>query len=70
MVQRPPETAVMGWQKAYVEWRVSHEAELDAVAGVVAERVHDEHVWRLINDLVESALVAGWDAASERRSPR
>lgn len=61
------EPALLGWQKAYVEWRVSHEAELDAVAGVVAERVHDEHIWRLINELVESALLAGWASASGER---
>ena len=64
MAHRAPETLVEGWRKAYMEWRIVHEADLDAIAGAVAERVHDEHVWQLINDLMESAVHTGWQARS------
>lgn len=49
--------ATTGWRRAYVEWRVAHAGDLDAVA----EGVKREDTWRLVHDLIESALMTGFD---------
>lgn len=48
------------WQSEYVTWRVSRGGQLDAIA----HAVKNEGIWRLICDLMESAVQTGWEAAS------
>lgn len=49
------------WRRPFIDWRVSHEGQLEAIA----HTLKNEQVWRLVCDLMESALQTGW-AARER----
>lgn len=51
------------WQSRYVAWRVSRGGQLDAIANAVK----DEGIWRLICDLMESAVQSGWEAGAHEQ---
>lgn len=46
-----------GWRRTYLDWRVSVGGDLEAVANTVKS----ESIWLLIQDLLESAMQAGWE---------
>jgi hypothetical protein len=51
------------WRWPFIEWRVTHEGQLEAIA----HSLKNESVWRLVCDLMESAVQAGWDAGAQCR---
>lgn len=54
-----PLTGCTGWRRAYVDWRVEHAGELDAIG----LQVREPHLELLVHELFESAVRHGWGEA-------